>query len=73
MNTTNLMAKQEDGGKLIMMDGTIWIVEPNEIHIVGSWDPPCGIQIQEDKAGQEYDYQIINLDENTSVSAKKRR
>lgn len=73
MNTTNLMAKQDAGAKLIMMDGTIWIVDPNEIHVVGSWDPPCGIRIQEDKPGQEYDYNIINLDENTSVSAKRRR
>ena len=73
MNTTNLMAKQEDGGKLIMMDGTIWMVNPAEIHTVSSWNPPCGIQIQEDKAGQEYDYQLINLDENVSVSAKRRR
>ena len=73
MNTTNLMAKQDNGGKLIMMDGTIWLVEPNDIHIVGSWIPPCGIQIQEDKIGQEYDYQLINLDDNQSVSAKRRR
>ncbi len=73
MNTTNLMAKQDEGGKLIMMDGTIWIVNPSDIHIVSSWNPPCGIQIQEDKGGQEYDYQIINQDENTSVSAKRRR
>jgi len=73
MNITNLMAKQDDGGKLIMMDGTIWIVNPSEISVVASWNPPCGIQIQEDNGGQEFDYQIINLDENTSVAAKKRR
>jgi hypothetical protein len=73
MYKTNLMAKQDDGGKLIMMDGTIWMVDPAEIHTASSWNPPCGIQILEDKGGQEYDYQLINLEENVSVSAKKRR
>jgi len=73
MNNTNLMAKQDDGGKLIMMDGTIWMVNPEEIHTVSTWDPPCGIQILEDKVGQEYDYKLINLEDNVSVSAKRRR
>lgn len=73
MNNTNLMAKQDEGSKLIMMDGTIWIVNPSEIQIASSWNPPCGIQIQEDKAGKEYDYQITNLDESITVSAKRRR
>ncbi len=73
MNNTNLMAKQEDGAKLIMMDGTIWMVNPGEIDTVKSWNPPCGIQILEDKAGQEYDYKLVNLEKNVSVSAKRRR
>ena len=73
MNNTNLMAKQDDGGKLIMMDGTIWMVSPGEIHTVSSWNPPCGIQILEDKGGQEYDYKLINQEDNTSVFAKRRR
>ena len=73
MNATNLMAVQDGGGKLIMMDGTIWIINPADIKNTSSWEPPCRIQIQEESGGQEYDYQIINLDSDISVSAKRRR
>ena len=31
MQITNLMAIQEDGQKLVMMDGTIWIINPDDI------------------------------------------
>lgn len=67
------MAVQEGGGKLIMMDGTIWLIQPSDVKNASSWEPPCHIQIQEDQSMKEYDYQIINLDSNTSVFAKRRR
>ena len=73
MYTTNLMAVQDGGGKLIMMDGTIWIINPTDIKITSSWDPPCNIQIQEESGIQEYDYQVINLDTSVSAAAKRRR
>jgi hypothetical protein len=73
MNTTNLMAIQDGGGKLIMMDGTIWLISPADIKITCNWEPPCNIQIQEDSGAKEYDYQIINLDTNASAAAKRRR
>jgi hypothetical protein len=67
------MAVQDNGGKLIMMDGTIWIVSPPGIDDTGTWEPPCNIQIQEASGTQEYDYKILNLDNGISVSAKRRR
>jgi len=73
MNKTNLMAVQEGGSKLIMMDGTIWIINPSDIKNTRNWEPPCNIQIQEESGAQEYDYQIINLDANNSAFAKRRR
>lgn len=73
MNRTNLMAIQDGGGKLIMMDGTIWLISPVDIKKTSSWEPPCNIQIQEESRAKEYDYQIINLDSNISVFAKRRR
>jgi len=73
MNTTNLMAVQDGGGKLIMMDGTIWLINTSEIHISNSWEPPCIIHISEDSGAKEYDYLIRNMDLDLSVSAKKRR
>jgi hypothetical protein len=73
MNTTNLMAVQDGGGKLIMMDGTIWIINPEDIKNTSSWEPPCSIQIQEESGAQEYDYQILNQDTGVSAPAKRRR
>lgn len=67
------MAVQDGGGKLVMMDGTIWIINPTDIKTTRSWEPPCNIQIQEESGAREYDYQIINLDSNISAFAKRRR
>ena len=73
MNTTNLMAVQESGEKLIMMDGTIWIINPTDTNNTSSWEPPCNIQIKEENSAKEYDYLIRNLDIELTVSAKRRR
>jgi hypothetical protein len=73
MNKTNLMAIQDGGGKLIMMDGTIWVINPEDIENTSSWEPPCNIQISEQSSALEYDYKITNLNTNISASAKRRR
>ena len=67
------MAVQEDGQKLVMMDGTIWIIHLDDIKKTVNWTPPCGIQINEIDINLEYDYAIINTDENITVTAQKRR
>lgn len=67
------MAVQDSGGKLIMMDGTIWIINPSEINISNSWEPPSIIHINEENSANEYDYLIRNLDHELTVSAKRRR
>ena len=73
MYSTNLMAIQEEGQKLVMMDGTIWIIHPDDIKKAVHWIPPCGIQIQVTNTNLEYDYAIANTDEDISISAQKRR
>lgn len=67
------MAIQEEGQKLIMMDGTIWLINPESVQITSEWEPPCGILIKEISITSEYDFSISNTDENVSVTAKKRR
>jgi hypothetical protein len=67
------MAIQEDGQKLVMMDGTIWIIHPDDIIKTVDWTPPCGIQIKEIDIKLEYDFAITNTDEDISVTAQKRR
>ncbi|MCK5104841.1 MAG: hypothetical protein KAI99_03560 [Cyclobacteriaceae bacterium] len=73
MQNTYLMAIQEDGQKLVMMDGTIWIINPDDIKNTSNWTPPCGILINEISIKSEYDYSITNLDEDIAVTAQKRR
>ena len=73
MHRTNLMAAQEDGQKLVMMDGTIWIIHPDDINNAFKWSPPCGIQINEIGINLEYDYSITNTDEDITVTAQRRR
>lgn len=73
MQRTNLMAIQEEGQKLVMMDGTIWIINPDDIKTTSIWAPPCGILIKEININAEYDYAITNTDEETIVTAQKRR
>ena len=73
MHRTNLMAIQEDGQKLVMMDGTIWIINPDNIKNTSKWTPPCGIHINEVSIKSEYDYSITNTDEDITVTAQRRR
>ena len=67
------MAVQEDGQKLVMMDGNIWIIHPDDIKYAFNWTPPCGIQIKEIDINLEFDYAIINTDKDISITAQKRR
>lgn len=73
MYNTMLMAVQEGGGKLVMMDGTIWMIKPEDISETANWTPPSGMEIKESNANKEFDYTITNQDEGFTVSASKRR
>ncbi len=73
MYNTQLMAVQEAGGKLVMMDGTIWIIKPEDIPVTGKWMAPSGMEIKESTAHKEFDYTITNLSEDITVNASKRR
>lgn len=72
-HTQYLMAVQENGEKLIMMDGTIWIVELDSINLTNSWIPPCPIEIDDNLNNREYDYVLIHHESGICVNAKKRR
>ena len=73
MYKTVLMAIQEGGSKLVMMDGTIWVIKPEDMPKGKSWKPPAQMEIKESNIHSEYDYTITNLDEEKSVHAYKRR
>lgn len=73
MQRTNLMAILEEGQKLVMMDGTIWIINPDDIRKTISWSPPCGILINAISEKTEYNYTVTNVDEDVTVTAQRRR
>ena len=73
MYNTLLMAVQEGGAKLVMMDGTIWMIDPEDISTTSNWIPPSGMEIKESTTHKEYDYTITNLSEDKTVNASKRR
>ena len=73
MYTTLLMAVQEGGAKLVMMDGTIWMINPDDISTTASWTAPQGMEIKESSSSKEYDYTITNMNAGVTVSASKRR
>lgn len=73
MHSTNLMAIQENGQKLVMMDGTIWIINPEDVKTTSQWIPPCGIEIEATHHESEYQYSVTNTDEDITVSAQRRR
>lgn len=55
------------------MDGTIWIINPDDNKKTSKWTPPCGVLIKEISIKSEYDYSITNTDEDITVTAQKRR
>jgi hypothetical protein len=67
------MAVQENGEKLIMMDGTIWVVEPENAEMTKSWIPPCPIEIDNNVNNREFDYILKHPESGISINAKKRR
>ena len=73
MHRTNLMAIQENGQKLVMMDGTIWIIHPDDAKETLKWAPPCGIQIEAIHHQSEFPYALTNTDEDITVPAQRRR
>ena len=73
MHSTHLMAVQEDGQKLVMMDGTIWMIHPDDVKKAVTWTPPCSVHISVTDINLEYDYAIVNTDEDITITAFKRR
>jgi hypothetical protein len=68
-----LMAVLEKGGKLVMTDGTIWVVNPGDIEVTSEWIPPAVVTIDEKSSHKEYDYTLTNTESDVSVTALRRR
>ncbi len=68
-----LMAVLDKGAKLVMTDGTIWVVNPKNVEETSGWTPPVMVTIDEQSSSKEYDYTLINSDTEASVTALRRR
>lgn len=73
MHISILMAVLDKGGKLVMTDGTIWVVNPKDIEEASGWAPPVQVIIDEKSTHKEYDYTLTNAENEVSVSALRRR
>jgi hypothetical protein len=73
MNKGILMAVLDKGGKLVMTDGTIWVVNPKNVEEASGWVPPVMVTINEQSTSKEYDYTLTNSDTEASVTALRRR
>jgi hypothetical protein len=68
-----LMAVLEKGGKLVMTDGTIWVVNPVDVEEASGWVPPVQVTIDEKSSHKEYDYTLTNAESESAVTALRRR
>ncbi len=73
MHNSVLMAVLEKGGKLVMTDGTIWVINPKDIPVAAEWVPPAAVNIDEESKDKEYDYTLTHLEKALSVTAMRRR
>jgi len=73
MHNGILMAVLDKGGKLAMTDGTIWVVNPQDIEEASGWIPPVMVTIDEQSSSKEYDYTLTNTETEVSITALRRR
>ncbi|MBS0001073.1 MAG: hypothetical protein KFF73_18965 [Cyclobacteriaceae bacterium] len=73
MHNGILMAVLDKGGKLVMTDGTIWVVNPKDIEQASEWVPPVVVSIDEKSDHKEYDYTLTNTESEVTLTALRRR
>lgn len=73
MHNGILMAVLDKGAKLVMTDGTIWVVNPKDIDEASGWVPPVSVSIDEQSTSRDYDYTLTNSETEVSITALRRR
>lgn len=68
---TQLYEVSEDGDRLSMMNGSLWLVNPSDIPTVCTWIPMDEIKITKNKIDNMYNYSIKNLGNNIVIKARK--
>ena len=60
-----------DGEKISLMDGSIWLINPSDMPTVCTWIPTASIRIKRQNPDVMFSYELIN--ENISVSVRARK
>ena len=67
------MAVLDQGAKLVLTDGTVWVINPDETGITSDWKPPVQVEVNEKSENREYDYTLINSENDEAVTARRRK
>lgn len=65
-----LLKEADDQGKIELLDGSKWEVNPGDISISCLWVPTTRIQVQEHD-DSVYGYVLVSLEDNSKVRARK--
>ena len=66
-----LMDIKNDGEKLVLMDGTEWMINPSDLPTVCTWVPTASIKVQKLNTNDMFSYKLTNLSFDISVYAMK--
>jgi len=66
-----LMDIVNDGEKLVLMDGSEWMINPGDMPTVCTWIPTVTIKIEETDNNDMFSYKLTNLNIDVTVYAMK--
>ncbi len=68
-----LMAVLDQGAKLVLTDGTVWVINPADTVKSVNWKPPVMVEVSEKSDHKEFDYTLSNAENSEKVTARRRK
>ncbi|MBI9055991.1 MAG: hypothetical protein JEY96_19375 [Bacteroidales bacterium] len=66
-----LMEIINDGEKIVLLDGTTWMINPGDLPTVCTWLPTSSIKIHKLNTNDMFSYKLTNLSIDVSAYAMK--
>ena len=60
-----------DGEKISLMDGSIWLIDPSDMPTVCTWIPTASIKIERINSEAMFSYKLTNENIDVTVNARK--
>ena len=60
-----------DGEKISLMDGSVWLINPSDMPTVCTWIPTATIRIKANKSEGMFPFELINENIDVLVCARK--